>query len=141
MKTSVTRFHDISVGHTVCGHEGKCRHLHGHNYRIHFTVEPDNGLDSLGRVLDFSVIKSLLCEWLENNWDHHFLVYEEDARADALLQVDPTVVVCWFNPTAENMAEHLLGEVGPKLLRGTGCKLVAVKIEETYKCSAEVKIG
>lgn len=141
MKTTVTRFHDISVGHTVCGHEGKCRHLHGHNYRIHFTVEPEDGLDDLGRVLDFSVIKSLLCEWLENTWDHHFLVFAEDIRADDLLKIDSTTVVCDFNPTAENMGAYLLNEIGPMLLDGTGCKLIAVKIEETYKCSAEVKIG
>lgn len=143
-KISVTRFHDISVGHTVCGHEGKCIHLHGHNYRIHFKVEADDSseqLDDLGRVLDFSVIKSLLCEWLENNWDHRFLVYMEDARADALQAVDHHVVLTPFNPTAENMAMHLLTDVGPMLLARTDCKLVEVKIEETYKCSAEVKLG
>ena len=33
------RYHDISMGHRVVGHENKCRHLHGHNYRIHFVCE------------------------------------------------------------------------------------------------------
>ena len=33
---TVERYHDISMGHRVVGHESKCRHLHGHNYRIHF---------------------------------------------------------------------------------------------------------
>src|SRR5690606_40371968 len=50
------RYHDISCGHRVVGHEGKCRFLHGHNYRIHFTVAADQ-LDEIGRVVDFSVIK------------------------------------------------------------------------------------
>ncbi len=46
------RYHDISCGHRVCGHENKCKHLHGHNYRIHFKVS-GQGLDDIGRVLDF----------------------------------------------------------------------------------------
>lgn len=29
-----TAYHDISCGHRVYGHESKCAHLHGHNYRI-----------------------------------------------------------------------------------------------------------
>src|SRR5690606_2250429 len=73
---SVDRYHDISCGHRVFGHESKCAHLHGHNYRIHFTIEPDNRqLDLIGRVLDFSVIKTRLCEWLEKWWDHKMLIW------------------------------------------------------------------
>ena len=41
-----------------------------------------------------------------------------------------------FNPTAENMAEHLLHVVGPQQLRGSGVKLIRVRVEETRKCSA-----
>ena len=76
MITYATRFHDFSCGHRVVGHESHCAHLHGHNYRVHFTVE--GKLDSVGRVLDFSVIKSKLCQWLEDNWDHRFLYWSED---------------------------------------------------------------
>ena len=46
----VKRYPDISCGHRVYRHESKCAHLHGHNYRIHFTVT--GRLDSLGRVID-----------------------------------------------------------------------------------------
>ena len=75
----VHRYHDISCGHRVYGHEGKCRHLHGHNYRVHFTCVAESGqLDTLGRVIDFGEIKSRLCMWLEDNWDHHFLMGTED---------------------------------------------------------------
>ena len=43
------RYHDISMGHRVVGHENKCRHLHG---RIHVVCEASS-LDALGRVIDF----------------------------------------------------------------------------------------
>lgn len=138
MTTRITaeRYHDISVGHRVHRHESKCAHLHGHNYRIHFTVDAP-ALDDVGRVLDFSAIKERLCYWLEACWDHKFLVWEEDPMAAALKALDPQgVVLVAFNPTAENMARALLEVVGPLQLAGTSCRLVSVRVEETRKCSA-----
>lgn len=135
---SVERYHDISTGHRVHGHESKCAHLHGHNYRVHFTcVLTDGPLDNIGRVIDFSVIKERLCMWLENQWDHKFLVFADDPAVEALSEIDPLgVVVVPFNPTAENMAEYLVNTIGPLVLVHTGVKLVKVRIEETRKCSA-----
>lgn len=144
---TANRYHDISVGHRVVGHEGKCRHLHGHNYRIHFEViAPD--LDKVGRVLDFGVIKERLCLWLEDNWDHKFLAWEEDEMIRAIYETIPGKVefadafmfqasIIWvpFNPTAENMAKFLVEEIGPLQLEGTGCTLTRAVIEETRKCS------
>jgi 6-pyruvoyltetrahydropterin/6-carboxytetrahydropterin synthase len=135
------RYHDISVGHRVYQHESKCAHLHGHNYRIHFTVAPDIGLDGIGRVLDFSVIKSKLCMWLEDNWDHKFLVWEKDPWGETLQTLDPTVVRVPFNPTAENMARYLVEVVGCVYLADAGCYLQSVRVEETRKCSATYNSG
>ena len=135
---TATRYHDFSTGHRVYGHECKCAHLHGHNYRIHFTIEAD-ALDTVGRVLDFSVIKALLCEWLATNWDHKFLVFKDDPFAPTLKEMDPDgVVIVNFNPTAENMGEYLVDVVGPKQLAGTNARLVSVNIEETRKCNVTV---
>lgn len=130
------RYHDISCGHRVVGHEGKCRYLHGHNYRIHFTIATEE-LDSIGRVLDFSVIKEKLCQWLENHYDHKFLIWEKDDLLPQLQKVSAdSLVVVPFNPTAENIAKHLVETVAPIQLRGTKAKLVSCKVEETAKCSA-----
>lgn len=134
------RYHDISCGHRVYRHEGKCRHLHGHNYRVHFTCEAEN-LDSVGRVIDFSEIKNRLCMWLEDNWDHHFLIWEEDPIAGMLSLADGTIVFVPFNPTAENIAQYLVDVVGPEQLDGTGILLTEVLIEETAKCFASYKLG
>lgn len=130
-----SRYHDISCGHRVVGHEGKCRNLHGHNYRIHFHCEADS-LDVVGRVIDFSVLKERLCLWLEAEWDHRFLVWNLDPQAVVLTAVDETVVEVPFNPTAEQIAKYLVEVIGPRRLAGTGVRLVAVEVEETSKCSA-----
>lgn len=151
--TAVHRTHAICMGHRVCGHESKCAHLHGHNYRFHFTCEADE-LDSVGRVVDFSVIKDTLCAWLENEWDHKFLFWEHDETARALSTAvalagfdsllgrqaedmwDDSIVWVNFNPTAENIAAHMVEVVGPRLLSGMGVRLVSVTVDETDKCSA-----
>jgi 6-pyruvoyltetrahydropterin/6-carboxytetrahydropterin synthase len=135
---TATRYHDFSCGHRVHGHESKCAHLHGHNYRVFFTCIAD--LDGIGRVIDFSVMKELLCEWLEKYWDHKFLVGNMDPMAAYLADIDPAgVVIVPFNPTAENMASYLVEVVGPEMLAGTGVVLESVKVEETRKCSAEYR--
>ena len=141
MSYSIERYHDFSCGHRVYGHESKCAHLHGHNYRVTFTCVPDASLDQVGRVIDFSVVKSLLCNWLEDRWDHHFLIWQDDPDAASLVKLDPAgVVLVPFNPTAENMAAYLVLTIGPLALEGTGVTLQRCKVEETRKCSATYTI-
>lgn len=151
---TATRYHDFSMGHRVVEHEGSCKHLHGHNYRVYFTVVlTENTLDNLGRVIDFSVIKSTLCEWLERNWDHKMVLWEQDPLVNLFLNqtvelgsgkdifIDSIVSVP-FNPTAENIAHYLLTVVGPeKLSMLGGVKLVQVSVEETRKCSAAATLN
>lgn len=152
------RYHDFSAGHRVAGHESKCAMLHGHNYRVHFECEGDTAMvDSIGRVIDFSAIKANLCQWIEDNWDHRFLVWEEDVlmrnvfnllvdsgesdiSTDDYNTVDNSLVFVPFNPTAENMADHLLRVIAPKQLEGTGVSVIRVRVEETRKCSATAKL-
>lgn len=79
--------------------------------------------------------------WLEDTWDHKFLVWHEDPMRPALQQLDPLgVVVTPFNPTAENMAEYLTEVIAPMQLEDTGCYLLSCTIEETRKCSTTYTI-
>lgn len=168
MNYSVIRSHEICAGHRVVGHESKCRHLHGHNYKFHFKVAPlatkaintgagshivEPGLDNVGRVIDFSVVKTTLCQWLEDNWDHKFLHWEKDLLISGLVYSKcgvktalderddedfmSSLVSLPFNPTAENLAAHMVNVVGPELLRPYGVELIACRIEETSKCHVE----
>lgn len=154
MSYTVIRSHEICAGHRVVGHESKCRHLHGHNYKFHFKVAPKAELDSVGRVIDFSVVKTTLCQWLEDNWDHKFLHWENDPlikglnallRHDAAIGYDvveqedgyhffDSLVALPFNPTAENLAAYMVEVIGPQLLDEHGVQLVECTIEETSKC-------
>lgn len=174
MSYTVIRSHEICAGHRVVGHESKCRHLHGHNYKFHFKIVPKGipvdmeypegfpgklynpgKLDDIGRVIDFSVVKTTLCQWLEDNWDHKFLHWEKDLLIDGLknlvsqewkMSSRPSIseldgdaffhslVALPFNPTAENLAAYMVNVIGPQLLDEHGVQLVECTIEETSKC-------
>ena len=137
-KIQVERYHDISCGHRVVGHESKCKFLHGHNYRFHFVIEGEK-LDAIGRVLDFNVIKNVLCEWLEMNFDHKFLMWDKDPYLSTLMSLSKeSMVVVPFNPTAENIAQYMIEDVAPNLLKPYNCRLVECRIDETRKCSVSV---
>ena len=135
---TITRTHEIACGHRVYGHESKCAHLHGHNYIFEFTCGGD--LDFIGRVIDFAVVKERLCQWLEVNWDHRMLLWDHDPAAVELAKLGLLIQPVPFNPTAENMAQHMVEVVGPDRLKGHGVRLVKCRVWETGKCSASFEV-
>lgn len=161
MSTNLTceRRIQFCAGHRVMGHENKCAHLHGHNYVVHVVAEkyvgdindPTEQLDAIGRVVDFSVLKEKIGGWIEENWDHGFIGFDEDHCAWKAIHVfssEMNTSEHWqkgggfyqkrfglpYNPTAENMARYLLEAVGPTMLRGLGVRLIEVRVHETENC-------
>jgi len=120
------------------GHENKCANLHGHNYVALFTAEAEE-LDSLGRVIDFSVLKARIGGWIDKYWDHGFIFYALDnAVEDALVAFGPTKHFATpFNPTAENMAAYLCNIICPQELADTGIVVTRVRLWETENCYAD----
>jgi len=135
--TTCTRRIQFCAGHRVQGHENKCRNLHGHNYVVFFEARAQQ-LDSLGRVIDFSVLKMKLGGWIDENWDHGFVLGESDHQAHTAIGglAAQKIYIMPTNPTAENMAEYLLRKVGPRQLAGTGVELCRVTLWETENCYA-----
>lgn len=129
------------AGHRLYQHGGKCENFHGHNYVADFFVTGDSQ-DSVGRVMDFADLKTKCKGWLDENWDHGFLVSHEDKNAiESLQMVKPCrIFIMPYNPTAENMAKYLLEEVCPELLKGTGGVATRVRIWETDESFAEASI-
>lgn len=121
-------------------HESKCATLHGHNGVIFIHASPIEGLDELGRVIDFSVLKEKIGSWVDEHWDHTMILYKEDVETIALVEKAPQFKKTFIlnkNPTAENLANHLLWDVCPKLLKGSGVIVHKVTFWETENCFAE----
>ncbi len=49
----------FSAAHKLCGYEGACRNLHGHNWKVGLEVQC-NSLDEIGLAMDFGILKRIL---------------------------------------------------------------------------------
>lgn len=138
MNFRVTRKFTFEAGHRIAGHESKCRHFHGHSYKLHITVK--GVLDDLGRVIDFGALKALVEPWVNERLDHVTLLDradEEGRRAMREVRGQP-VYLLPYPPTAENIARHLAEDVLPDLLPAE-VELLRVTVQETEKCQATVQ--
>jgi 6-pyruvoyltetrahydropterin/6-carboxytetrahydropterin synthase len=138
---SATRRLQFCAGHRVHQHESKCRNLHGHNYVVFLkAVGTTSSLDELGRVIDFGSLKQRFGTWIDEHWDHNMILWEGDSEALAAVKSigGQKLFLLPKNPTAENMACYLLEEVGPRVLDGTGIRIVEVTLWETENCYATV---
>jgi 6-pyruvoyltetrahydropterin/6-carboxytetrahydropterin synthase len=138
---AVTRRVVFCAGHRVFGHEGACWNFHGHNFVVELHAEA-KGLDALGRIVDSSVLKGSIGGWIDEHWDHGFIVWSGDSEALSALAAiaGQRVFVLPSNPTAENLAAYLLEEVGPKQLAHSGAQLVKVVVHETENFSATASL-
>lgn len=135
---TITRRFGIDAGHRVLHHGGKCANVHGHRYAVEVTVRGDT-LDTLGRVVDFSVVKALVGQWMEDHLDHGFIHHPEDPLVPALEAEGSKVFPMppdLGNPTAENLST-LVARKAQDLLRPHGLQVVAVRVWETPNCWAD----
>ena len=141
MNLEIMRRIKFCAGHRLHQHGGKCEFFHGHNYIADFYVTSDN-VDSVGRIIDFSELKSRFKGWLDEHWDHGFILNQDDQNGlEAIKLVVPSkYYVLPYNPTAENMARYLLEVVCPEVLSDTNVQATRVVIWETEEAFGEAKL-
>lgn len=133
-----TRRLEFDAAHRVLRHESKCKYVHGHRYAVEASFRAGE-LDSLGQVVDFGVVKERLGGWIDREWDHTAILWEEDRPLGEAIaaQTGQRIFYLPYNPTAENLARYLLETVCPSLFREGGLACVRIKIWETPNCTAE----
>jgi 6-pyruvoyltetrahydropterin/6-carboxytetrahydropterin synthase len=127
---SVSREIDFCYGHRLINYPGKCRHLHGHNGRAVITFEAPS-LDERGMVLDFSEIKRVVNQWIDDHLDHRMILHRTDPAVQALQGLGESMYLMDVNPTAENIA-RLIFEVAQE----KGFPVADVRLWETPHCCA-----
>ncbi len=108
MYTVIREIH-FSYGHRLVGHQGKCRHVHGHNGRVQIEVAAEK-LDALGMVVDFSEISRTIGKWIDENFDHVLILWEKDPLVPVLNERGEKILVVAENPTAEYLARRIFEE-------------------------------
>ncbi len=101
---------DFDAAHALRGYRGKCENLHGHRFRVLVRVRA-NKLNEIGIAYDFTELKKHLGEVLAR-FDHTNL--NEIAPFDKI------------NPSSENIAAEIYGELGRHRLEGVTLREVEV---------------
>ncbi|MCF7521770.1 6-carboxytetrahydropterin synthase QueD [Neisseria sp. ZJ106] len=134
----ITKIFTFDSSHMLDGHDGKCRNLHGHTYKLEITVSDGliQGGAKDGMVMDFADLKTIVQAEIINPFDHAFIYHggnERESQIAALLdgwQMKTLRLPC--RTTAENMAALMYGR-----LKNAGLNVCSVKLWETPTSCAE----
>lgn len=126
----------FEAGHTLDGHKGKCKNLHGHNYRVLVTLGAPKTND-MDMVKDFYDIAEFAKEMFDT-FDHAFIYncncadpFERELR-DVCKRHARKMVELPFRATAENMAMFFYTLLKSELInQKADCEIVRVTVYET----------
>ena len=134
---TVTKTIRFDAAHILTNHQGLCKNLHGHTYRVDVSVAQGNG-DTRDMVIDFKDLKRIASEVVCERFDHAFIYNTESAGEREIAAVveknGMRTVAIPFRSTAENLARMFFGEL-KALIPG----LSAVKVWETADSCAEYR--
>lgn len=108
----------FSAAHFIRGYEGKCKNMHGHNWKVEVILK-SNKLNEIGMVKDFKEIKNKLNTILKE-FDHTILNDHEKFQEGQL------------NPTCENIAYYIYHKINCK-----DFDVYSVKVYENENSCAE----
>jgi 6-pyruvoyltetrahydropterin/6-carboxytetrahydropterin synthase len=128
----------------LTGHEGLCKNLHGHTYKVEVTVARaatssyliEEGADA-EMVFDFKNLKHILDNCLFDKLDHSFIYNSQGGLveyqiAELLQQNNMRVFNMGCRPTAENMTRMFTSIIRNEFLRlGLEIRLISLTVWET----------
>ena len=135
---TVTKTVRFDAAHVLTNHQGLCKNLHGHTYRVDVSVAQaaDDGCDM---VIDFKDLKAIANEVICDRFDHAFIYNTESAGEKEIAAVveknGMRTVAIPFRSTAENLAKMFYGELKNRIPG-----LAAVKVWETADSCAEYSL-
>ena len=120
------------MGHRLRFHDGKCKNLHGHSYKLLVEVEGD--IEGYGMVMDYYDMKKVIGP-IVDELDHSFIVNKDDKELlEFLEKLNSQKVIVDFETTAENICGYFLQEIKnadmPKNIHRV--KVMVYETENTY---------
>ena len=135
---TVTKTVRFDAAHVLTNHQGLCKNLHGHTYRVDVSVAQAAD-DERDMVIDFKDLKGIANEVICDRFDHAFIYNTESAGEKEIAAVveknGMRTVAIPFRSTAENLAKMFYNE-----LKSRVPGLSAVKVWETADSSAEFRV-
>ena len=132
---TVTKTVKFDAAHILSDHEGLCKNLHGHTYRVDVSVAQaaDDGRDM---VIDFKELKRIANEVICDRFDHAF-IYNTASKGESEIAAvveknGLRTVAIPFRSTCENLAKMFYNEMKARIPG-----LSSVKVWETADNCAE----
>ncbi len=129
----ITKEFRFEGAHALTDYDGKCRHIHGHSYRLFVTLKGTPLLEinhpKSGMVLDFSELKNIVNKLIIDPFDHALILREDARLVDEIKEAYQNVIVVGFQPTCENLTVYFAGLIHdnlPEML-----ELQSIKLYET----------
>jgi len=134
---TATKTVKFDAAHVLTNHEGLCKNLHGHTYRVDVSVAQAEG-DASDMVIDFKDLKRIATEVICERFDHAFIYNTESEGEREIAAVvqrhGMRTAAIPFRSTAENLARLFYGDLKARIPG-----LSAVKVWETADSSAECR--
>lgn len=139
--------HHFSAAHRLPKQPGHCRYLHGHNYKVTITLAQAYPMEELydGMVVDFQEIERGICRWIDHQWGHALLYWDQDTEIVDLIarsSFTGSMVERRYSfseqPTAEVLACYLAENALAATLADIPCEIAAVTVEEEPGRSATI---
>jgi len=141
MKIRVSKDFDFEMGHALDFHNGKCKHLRGHTYKLTVTIkgEPNSNPDETdsGMVMDFKDLKNIVKLAVVDKYDHS-MVLNKDSKYLVNAESWPhkeRLYLKDYQPTCENLLVEFVQELTP--LFPKEIELIKVRLQETPNSFAE----
>jgi 6-pyruvoyltetrahydropterin/6-carboxytetrahydropterin synthase len=135
----VTKRFAFELSHALPSHNGACKNIHGHSYKLEVTVSgkpqrnPESPAD--GMVMDFAQLKAIVQEHIIDVYDHALVLGEHDRIRFPSIEEATRVIYVPFSPTCEMLLIHFCNSIAHHL--PPDVKLCNVKLEETATSCAE----
>lgn len=138
----ITKEFTFETGHALYGHDGKCKNIHGHSYKLSVTVLGNPVLDcndpKFGMIMDFSDLKKIVKEEIVDRFDHATIFNKNTPHielANNLKSLGHNVVLVDYQPTSEMLVTDFADKIKNRLPKNI--KLFSLKLRETASCYAE----
>jgi 6-pyruvoyltetrahydropterin/6-carboxytetrahydropterin synthase len=108
-KIRVTKEFSFELAHALDTHNGQCRNIHGHSYKLEVCVigilQGDEANGESGMVMDFANLKEIVKSKVVDILDHSLVLYRNSPYLNVLqsMSVPSKLILFDHQPTCEHL--------------------------------------
>jgi 6-pyruvoyltetrahydropterin/6-carboxytetrahydropterin synthase len=155
----ITKEVTFDLCHQLLNHDGLCKNLHGHTYKLHVTlIGPTQGVakeqflgdgqrleganPAEGMVIDFKHLKQIIKDTVMDKYDHAFVGKGDEPILKHIIALGMKHAILGVRTTCEEMTPIIFNDIQEALLKlgYADVKVESVKLWETPTSFAEYKL-